>query len=156
WLLVPTLGNKSAERVKYCSAVSATPENRGLDIRPRLSRIGAHHHISVVLLLIEKATMRWLANLSMQFRGLVLIAALALLILGAGQLRNASVEALPEFSPAYVEVQTEALGLSAYEVEQLITVPLEVNLLNGVAWLEEIRSNSVAGLSSIEMIFEPG
>ncbi|MBB5081935.1 efflux RND transporter permease subunit [Nonomuraea endophytica] len=92
----------------------------------------------------------------MRFRGLVLIAALALLAVGIGQLRGASVEALPEFSPAYVEVQTEALGLSAYEVEQLITVPLEVNLLNGVAWLDEIRSNSVAGLSSVEMIFEPG
>ncbi|WP_157246119.1 efflux RND transporter permease subunit [Nonomuraea typhae] len=92
----------------------------------------------------------------MKFRGLVVIAALALLVVGAGQLRDSSIEALPEFSPVYVEVQTEALGLSAYEVEQLITVPLEVNLLNGVAWLDEIRSNSVAGLSSIEMIFEPG
>ncbi|MFI6496637.1 efflux RND transporter permease subunit [Nonomuraea typhae] len=100
--------------------------------------------------------MRWLISLSMKFRGLVVIAALALLVAGAGQLRGSSMEALPEFSPVYVEVQTEALGLSAYEVEQLITVPLEVNLLNGVAWLDEIRSDSVAGLSSIEMIFEPG
>ncbi|MFI7703215.1 efflux RND transporter permease subunit [Nonomuraea sp. NPDC049480] len=100
--------------------------------------------------------MRWIIGLSTRFRGLVVVAALAVIVTGVFQLRNSSIEALPEFSPPYVEVQTEALGLSANEVEQLITVPLEVNLLNGVAWLEEIRSNSVAGLSSVEMIFEPG
>ncbi|WP_283135026.1 efflux RND transporter permease subunit [Rhizohabitans arisaemae] len=99
--------------------------------------------------------MRWIVAWSLRFRGFVVVAALALLALGVVQLRDTSVEALPEFSVPYVEVQTEALGLSAYEVEQLITVPLEVNLLNGVAWLDEIRSNSVAGLSSIELIFEP-
>ena len=47
-------------------------------------------------------------------------------------------------------------GLSADEVEQLITVPLEADLLHGVAFLDEIQSESVAGLSSIVMIFEPG
>ncbi len=65
-------------------------------------------------------------------------------------------DVLPEFMPTTVEVQTEALGLSASEVEQLITVPLEQDLLNGVAWMESIRSRSIPGLSSIEMIFEPG
>jgi Cu/Ag efflux pump CusA len=53
-------------------------------------------------------------------------------------------------------VQTEALGLSAAEVEQFITVPYEAYLLNGVAWVETIRSKSVPGLSSIVMVFEPG
>ena len=62
---------------------------------------------------------------------------------------------LPEFSPPYVEIQTEALGLSAEEVEQLITVPMEQDLLNGVPWLDTIRSESVPGLSSIVLIFEP-
>lgn len=65
-------------------------------------------------------------------------------------------DVLPEFTPPYVEIQTEALGLSAVEVEQLITSPMEENLLNGVAWLDEIRSESVPGLSSIELVFEPG
>ena len=55
-----------------------------------------------------------------------------------------------------VNVQTEALGLSAEEVEQLITVPLEQDLLDGVAWLDTIRSQSVAGLSNVELVFEPG
>jgi len=69
---------------------------------------------------------------------------------------RSSVDALPEFEPAQVEIQTEALGLSALEVEQLITSPMEVDLLNGVAYLDEIRSQSVPGLSSIQLLFEPG
>ena len=69
---------------------------------------------------------------SIRFRLLVLTLAAAILVLGFVQLPKASVDALPEFAPPFVEVQTEALGLSAEEVEQLITVPLEADLLNGV------------------------
>jgi len=78
------------------------------------------------------------------------------LILGFTQLPNMAVDVLPEFTPPTVEVQTEALGLSATEVEQLITVPLEQDLLNGVAWLDSIRSQSINGLSHIQLVFEPG
>ena len=67
-----------------------------------------------------------------------------------------SVDAFPEFAQPQVEIQTEALGLSAAEVEQLITSPMEADLLNGVAWVEAIRSKSVPGLSSIQMVFTPG
>jgi Cu/Ag efflux pump CusA len=100
--------------------------------------------------------MHSLVGSSLRFRSLILAAAAGLIVLGALQLPNASVDALPEFSPPYVEVQTEALGLSAEEVEQLITVPLEADLLNGVAWLDSIESRSVPGLSSIVLTFEPG
>ncbi len=93
---------------------------------------------------------------SVRFRRLVVALAAATLVFGFAQLPNAAVDTLPEFSPTYVEVQTEALGLSAQEVEQLITVPLEADLLNGVAWLDSIESQSVQGLSSIVMTFEPG
>jgi CzcA family heavy metal efflux pump len=93
---------------------------------------------------------------SLKSRGLVLVLAAALLLFGATQLRSMPVDALPEFSPPTVEVQTEALGLSAAEVEELITVPLEQDLLNGVAWLDTIRSESIPGLSRVELIFEPG
>ena len=51
-------------------------------------------------------------------------------------LRDAPVDVYPEFTPAYVEIQTESLGLSAPEVEQLLTVPLEADLLNGVEGVE--------------------
>jgi Cu/Ag efflux pump CusA len=79
-----------------------------------------------------------------------------LLLIGATQLQSARVDALPEFAPTTVEVQTEALGLSAEEVEELVTVPLEADLLHGVAFLEKIESKSLTGLSSIVMTFEPG
>lgn len=99
---------------------------------------------------------RSVVRISLAFRVLVLAIAAGLVAIGVLQLPSARVDALPEFGPPQVDVQTEALGLSAAEVEALITVPLEADLLNGVAWLDEIRSESVPGLSSIELVFEPG
>ena len=100
--------------------------------------------------------MRWIVKSSITFRLLVVAAAAATLVVGVSQLHKAPVEVLPDFTPTTVEVQTEALGLSAAEVEQLVTVPMEQDLLNGIAFLEDIRSESVPGLSRILMIFEPG
>ena len=91
-----------------------------------------------------------------RFRLLILAAAAAIIALGFVQLRQAPVDILPEFTPPYAEIQTEALGLSADEVEQLITVPLEADLLNGVEGVDIIRSESVPGLSSIVLVFESG
>ena len=99
---------------------------------------------------------RWIVGSSLKFRLLVLAAAAAMLAVGISQLRDMPVDVLPEYGPPTVEVQTEALGLSAAEVEQLVTVPLEADLLNGVAFLEDIRSESIAGLSRILLVFEPG
>ena len=100
--------------------------------------------------------MRALVSTSVRFRLLAIGLAGVLLLVGATQLQTARVDVLPEFTPTTVEVQTEALGLSAEEVEELVTVPLEADLLHGVAFLQEIRSQSIAGLSSVVMIFEPG
>ena len=81
---------------------------------------------------------------------------MAVLLLGITQLGSARTDFLPEFMPPSVQVQTEALGLAAAEVEQLITVPLEQDLLNGVPWLDRIHSRSQPGLSAIDIVFEPG
>ena len=99
--------------------------------------------------------MRSIIRASLQFRLLVVAAAVAVIALGVAGIDDARVDVLPEFTPTYVEIQTEALGLSAEEVEQLVTVPLEADLLNGVAGVETIRSESVPGLSSIVMVFDP-
>jgi len=93
---------------------------------------------------------------SLKFQFLVITIAIALMAFGFTQFRGMPVDVLPEFSPPYVEIQTEALGLSAEEVEQMITVPMEQDLLAGVAWLDVIRSESVPGLSSVLVYFEPG
>jgi CzcA family heavy metal efflux pump len=100
--------------------------------------------------------MQWIIRSSLRFRLLVVALAVGVLAVGIVQLRDAPVDVLPEFTPPYAEVQTEALGLSAQEVEQLITVPLEADLLNGVQGVDVIRSESVPGLSSIVLVFEPG
>ena len=100
--------------------------------------------------------MRAIIDSSIKFRLLVLALAAGAVVLGVTQLPKTSVEVLPDFTPPTVEVQTEALGLSASEVEQLITVPMEQDLLNGVAFLDDIRSQSVPGLSRILLVFEPG
>jgi Cu/Ag efflux pump CusA len=100
--------------------------------------------------------MRALVSTSVRFRLIAIGIAGVLLLVGATQLQNARVDVLPEFAPTTVEVQTEALGLSAEEVEELVTVPLEADLLHGVAFLDKIESRSIAGLSSIVMTFEPG
>jgi CzcA family heavy metal efflux pump len=90
---------------------------------------------------------------SLRFRLLIVAAAVLTMAVGVSQLRSASVDVLPEFTPPYIEIQTEALGLSAEEVEELITVPLEADLLNGVEGVDVIRSKSLSGLSSIVLVF---
>jgi CzcA family heavy metal efflux pump len=99
---------------------------------------------------------RAIVRSSLRFRLLVVGIAAGVMALGYLQLRDAPVDVLPEFTPPYVEVQTEALGLSAEEVEQLVTVPLEADLLNGTKGVTVLRSQSVPGESSIVLLFEPG
>ncbi len=99
---------------------------------------------------------RWIVESSMKLRFLVIILAVMLLVFGFAQLRQMPVAVYPEIDPPHVEIQTEALGLSAEEIEAMLTVPMEADLLNGVAWLDQIYSRSVAGLSSILLVFEPG
>ena len=100
--------------------------------------------------------LRWIIGSSANFRMLVIAVAAGLLAAGIVQLRNATLEVLPDFGPVRVEVQTEALGLSPEEVENLITNPMENEFFNGIPWLAKLRSDSAPGVSSIEMIFEPG
>src|SRR5215216_6302155 len=99
---------------------------------------------------------RAIIGASLRFWMLLIAIAVGVMAVGIVQLRNAPVDVLPEFTPPYVEVQTEALGLSANEVEQMITVPMEADLLNGIEGVDVIRSESVSGLSDIVMVFEPG
>ncbi|PYN32826.1 MAG: acriflavin resistance protein, partial [Candidatus Rokuibacteriota bacterium] len=88
--------------------------------------------------------MRWIIGSSLKLR------------VGFTQLRTMPVDVLPEFSRPHVEIQVEILGLSAQEVEALITTPMEADLLNGTPWVKELRSVSIPGLASIELVFEKG
>ncbi len=93
---------------------------------------------------------------SVRLRVLIVALAAMLLFTGLWRLRDVTLDVIPEFSTMSLQVSTEALGLSTSEVESLITVPMEADLLNGVPWLRSIESESITGLSSIEMFFAPG
>jgi len=99
--------------------------------------------------------MRWIVKTSLQYRFLIVFAALAMMAFGIAQLSNSSVDVFPEFAPPRVEIQTLSQGLSAAAVEELVTVPLE-QALNGVEGLDVMRSRSVPDLSDIVLIFKPG
>ncbi len=93
-----------------------------------------------------------LIALSIRFRGIVI--ALACLLAGYGlySVRVARLDVFPEFAPALAIVQTEAAGLSAEQVEVLVTRPIE-SALGGALGLETMRSKSLQGLSMVTLIF---
>jgi CzcA family heavy metal efflux pump len=98
---------------------------------------------------------RWIIGSSLRFRFLVIAVAVAMVAIGANQVRNMPVDVFPEFAPPLVEIQTEGIGMSTAEVEELITVPLE-ELLRGTPGLDVVRSRSVNALSQIVLLFKRG
>src|SRR5499427_2827483 len=91
---------------------------------------------------------------SLQNRLVMVILALLLFVFGVRAALHVPWDVFPEFAPPQVVIQTEAVGLSAEEVEQLVTLPLETQL-NGTAELDTIRSSSIGGLSVITCVFQP-
>jgi CzcA family heavy metal efflux pump len=99
--------------------------------------------------------MRWIIGTSLRLRYLVVVVASMLMFFGVLQIRDMPVDAFPEFAPPRVEIQTVCIGLSARDVEELVSVPMEQGL-TGIEGLDVMRSKSVSQLSSILMIFKPG
>ncbi|MFE4836410.1 efflux RND transporter permease subunit [Arthrobacter sp. NPDC056691] len=99
--------------------------------------------------------MRWIVGISLRFRTIVVALACVVMLLGSVQLSKASLDVFPEFAPPQVEIQTACLGLTAQEVEELVSVPIEASL-SGMPGLDELRSKSVPQLSSIILIFKQG
>ncbi|MHA7223866.1 efflux RND transporter permease subunit [Arthrobacter sp. RHLT1-20] len=97
--------------------------------------------------------MRRIVAASLRFRSIIIAMAAALMIVGGAQLSSASVDVFPEFAPPKVEVQTACLGLTASEVEELVSVPME-EAFNGIDGLDHMRSKSVSQLSSIVLEFK--
>ncbi|PKO88688.1 MAG: CusA/CzcA family heavy metal efflux RND transporter [Betaproteobacteria bacterium HGW-Betaproteobacteria-12] len=95
---------------------------------------------------------KWLLDHSLSNRLLVLMASLALMGYGALTLSRAPVDVFPDLNKPTVTIMTEAGGMAAEEVEQLITFPLETTL-NGLPGVENVRSTSSAGLSFIYVTF---
>jgi len=96
-----------------------------------------------------------IVQFSLRFRGIVV--ALAALLLGYGMYvaSRAKLDVFPNFVPPEVTVQTECPGLSAEQVEALVTRPVE-SALNGLGHQESLRSDSIQGLSIITIVFKEG
>src|SRR6202049_5181908 len=85
----------------------------------------------------------------------LLIVAMAILLLGWGAIsfHQLPVEAYPDVANSYVEIITQWPGISAEQMEQQVTIPLEI-VTNGVPHLVHLRSFSLFGLSDLKLIFD--
>src|SRR5579862_9161608 len=96
---------------------------------------------------------RRLVDFSLNNRLLVLAIAVLLFIWGVISFKNLPIEAYPDVANNYVQVITQWPGRAAEQVEQQVTIPLEI-VMNGIPHLEHLRSSSLFGLSSIMLIFD--
>jgi HME family heavy-metal exporter len=96
---------------------------------------------------------KWLLDNSLGNRLLVIISSLVLMAYGAFTLSRTPVDVFPDLNKPTVTLMTEAGGMAAEEVEQLITFPLETTM-NGLPGVESVRSVSSAGLSFIYVTFD--
>lgn len=96
-----------------------------------------------------------LIRFSLAHRGLILVAALLVLVFGFQTARSLPVEVLPDLTKPTVTILTEAPGLAPEEVEALVTVPMETALM-GVSGLTRLRSTSDVALSLIYVEFDWG
>jgi CzcA family heavy metal efflux pump len=96
--------------------------------------------------------MRWLVGLCVRYPGAIATLTLIALLAGLWAASNAPLDVFPEFVPSTVDIQAEAPGFTAQQVEQLVTKPIE-NAVNGATGLATIRSQSIPGLSVIKIQF---
>jgi len=94
-----------------------------------------------------------LVDFALGNRFVILTMAVLLAIWGAISFHNLPVEAYPDVANNYVTVITQWPGRAAEEVEQQISIPIEI-VMNGIPHLQNLRSVSLAGLSSVTMIFD--
>ena len=96
---------------------------------------------------------RKVVDFALENRFLVLGGAILLLVWGAVSFHQLPVEAYPDVANNYVEIITQWPGISAEQIEQQVTIPLEV-VMNGIPHVMHLRSFSLFGLSDLKLIFD--
>ena len=96
---------------------------------------------------------RSLVNFALDNRFIILTVALGVFIWGIISFKRLPVEAYPDVANTWVQVITQWPGRAAEEVEQQVTVPIEIQM-NGIPHLLHVRSASLAGLSVVNLIFD--
>jgi heavy metal efflux system protein len=97
--------------------------------------------------------MSGIVNFALDNRVIILAIAVLLLVWGAISFHQLPVEAYPDVANNYVQVITQWPGRAAEEIEQQVTIPVEIQM-NGIPHLTHLRSVSLFGLSSVMMIFD--
>ncbi|MFA7386188.1 MAG: efflux RND transporter permease subunit, partial [Thiohalobacteraceae bacterium] len=97
----------------------------------------------------------WIIGWSLRNRVIVILLYLVVAAAALFALSRMVVDVFPEFAPPQVQIQTEAPGFAAGDVELMVTRPLEVTL-QGMPNIEQIRSSSSVGLSRITLVFRSG
>ena len=96
-----------------------------------------------------------LVDFALRNRILILAGALMLFIAGGVAFHELPVEAYPDVANNYVEIITQWPGIAAEQVEQQVTIPLEI-AMNGIPGIEHLRSFSIFGLSDLKLMFADG
>jgi len=96
---------------------------------------------------------RKVVDFALNSRLLVVGLAILLFAWGVISFKNLPIEAYPDVANNYVQIITQWPGRAAEEVEQQVTIPIEI-VMNGLPHLEHLRSTSLFGLSSIMLIFD--
>src|SRR5246127_2681947 len=96
---------------------------------------------------------RKLVDFALESRFFVLAAAILLFVWGAISFHQLPVEAYPDVANNYVEIITQWPGISAEQIEQQVTIPLEI-AMNGIPHVVHLRSFSLFGLSDLKLIFD--
>jgi heavy metal efflux system protein len=95
---------------------------------------------------------RRLVDFALENRLLVLAVAVLLFAWGVVSFHRLPVEAYPDVANNYVDVIAQWPGISAEQIEQQVTVPMEI-VMNGIPGVAHVRSWSLFGLSTVEMVF---
>ena len=98
---------------------------------------------------------RRVVDFALANRLLVLGLAFVLFVWGIISFHNLPIEAYPDVADNYVEIITQWPGISAEQIEQQVTIPLETTM-NGIPGVVHLRSFSLFGLSDLKLIFEDG
>jgi len=96
---------------------------------------------------------RALVDAALNNRFIVIAVGILLLVWGAISFHQLPVEAYPDVANNYVEIITQWPGISAEQIEQQVTIPLEI-VMNGIPHVTHLRSFSLFGLSDLKLIFD--
>jgi len=97
--------------------------------------------------------LRALVDFALRNRWLILGGTVVLIAWGIVSFRNLPIEAYPDVANNYVQIITQWPGHSAEEIERQVTVPIEIQMA-GIPHLEHLRSTTLAGLSSLMLVFD--